>query len=263
MAVTDHHDIAFLPYVIAAAERLGPDRRLIVFPGIEITCSDNVQGLAIFEPGTEPSDWRRLLSRLDAVTETAPEAPKTDQIRHCGLTVEALFGGVAADATLATRIMLVPHFSREGAHKSLNAEGFAPRFAGLPCNGVYIECPHGDLDTGTLDQAQGRTEEWGRRRRAILATGDNRNEGSRILVRPKGEPPGLIRPPVGPLPKRILGALATPGRVRTAFVVLPPPRLDLAPRVGQRQKPVRVQALVAQPAVERLDQCVVGRLARP
>src|SRR5436309_1955218 len=50
--------------------------------------------------------------------------------------------------------------------------------------------------------------------------------------------------------------------VRTALVVGPPPRLDLAPRVGQRQEPVRVQALVAQAAVERLDQCVVGRLAR-
>lgn len=175
VAVTDHHDIAFLPYVIAAAGRLGPAAKLTVFPGIEITCSDNVQCLAIFEPGTEPADWRRLLSRLDAVTETALDAPHTDQIRHCGLTVGALFSIVAADGSLSTRMMLVPHFSKEGAHKSLNAEGFAPRFAELPCDGVYIECPHGDLDAGTLDKVQGRTEEWGRRRRAILATGDNRN----------------------------------------------------------------------------------------
>lgn len=50
VAVTDHHDVAFLPYVIAA--QLGPDRRLIVFPGIKITCSDDVQCLAAFEPGT-------------------------------------------------------------------------------------------------------------------------------------------------------------------------------------------------------------------
>ena len=52
------------------------------------------------------------------------------------------------------------------------------------------------------------------------------------------------------------------GSVRTALIVVPPPRLDLAPRVGQRQGPVRVQALVAKLAVERLDQCFVGRLAR-
>ena len=34
----------------------------------------------------------------------------------------------------------------------------------------------------------------------------------RILVRPKGEPPGLIRRPAGPPPRRIPGAFATPGR---------------------------------------------------
>lgn len=50
--------------------------------------------------------------------------------------------------------------------------------------------------------------------------------------------------------------------MRTALVVVPPPRLDLVPRVGQRQEPVRVQALVAQAAVERLDQGIVDRLAR-
>ncbi|MGN8091622.1 TrlF family AAA-like ATPase [Methylobacterium sp. 22177] len=175
VAVTDHHDVAFLPYVIAAAARLGPDPGLIVFPGIEVTCSDNVQCLAIFEPGTEQADWSRLLARLDAVTETPAESPKTDQIRHCGLTVEALFAVAAADAMLATRMMLVPHFSNEGAHKSLNADGFGPRFAALPCDGVYIECPHADLDRVTLEKAQGKIDEWGRRRRAVLATGDNRN----------------------------------------------------------------------------------------
>jgi hypothetical protein len=62
---------------------------------------------------------------------------------------------------------------------------------------------------------------------------------AQILVRPNGEPPGLIRRPAGP-----------------------PPRLDFAPRVSQRQEPVRVQAPVAQAAVERLDRRVVDRPAR-
>ena len=57
-----------------------------------------------------------------------------------------------------------------------------------------------------------------------------------------------------------LGRQPPQGCVRTALVVLPPPRLDLAPRVGQRQEPVCVQALVAQAAIERLGQRIVGRL---
>lgn len=51
--------------------------------------------------------------------------------------------------------------------------------------------------------------------------------------------------------------------MRTALIIIPSPGLDLGPRVGQRQEPVRVQALVAQAAVERLHERVVGGLARP
>lgn len=177
VAITDHHDVAFLPYVIDAAARAEAEVVPVVYPGIEVTCADNVQCLAIFEPGTTSDEWRRLLAKLVAVTETDAKADRTAQIRHCGLSVEALFDAVAVDEILAPRMLLIPHFSRDDAHKSLNAEGHAPRFARLPCDGVYIECPHATLDQPTLDKAHGRIDEWGRRRRAILATGDNRNAG--------------------------------------------------------------------------------------
>jgi hypothetical protein len=45
-------------------------------------------------------------------------------------------------------------------------------------------------------------------------------------------------------------------------VVIDPPRLDLAPRVFDRQELVDVQAFVAQLAVERLDKAVLRRLSR-
>src|SRR5437764_6907085 len=72
---------------------------------------------------------------------------------------------------------------------------------------------------------------------------------------------------VGSLPGRrrskFLGCQPPQGSVRTALIVMPPPRLDLALRVRQRQEPVRVEAFVAQTAVERLYKGVVGRLAGP
>lgn len=85
----------------------------------------------------------------------------------------------------------------------------------------------------------------------------------RILVRPKRELLDLISGLLGRRQGEFLGRQPPQGGVRTALVVVPPPRLDLAPRVGQRQELVRVQALVMQAAVERLDQRVVGRLAGP
>ena len=47
------------------------------------------------------------------------------------------------------------------------------------------------------------------------------------------------------------------------LVVVSTPTLKLFAGVGQRQEPMRVQAFRAQSAVERLDEGVVGRLARP
>ena len=44
-------------------------------------------------------------------------------------------------------------------------------------------------------------------------------------------------------------------------VVLDPPRFDRLPHLLQRREPVLIQALVPEPAVERLGEGVVGRLA--
>src|ERR1700722_9267019 len=49
--------------------------------------------------------------------------------------------------------------------------------------------------------------------------------------------------------------------MRSALIVVLAPSLDLAPRVGQVLKPVRVQALVAKAAVEAFDETVLRRLA--
>ena len=51
--------------------------------------------------------------------------------------------------------------------------------------------------------------------------------------------------------------------MRSGLVEVRPPRLDLAPGVVQRQEPVRVQAFIAQPAIEAFHEGIVGRLSRP
>jgi hypothetical protein len=45
------------------------------------------------------------------------------------------------------------------------------------------------------------------------------------------------------------------------LVVIHTPSLDLTPRVGQIFKPVRIQALIAEPPVEALDEAVLCWLA--
>ena len=69
---------------------------------------------------------------------------------------------------------MLPHFSDPTAHKSLNEPGHHERFASIECDGVYIEKPFADLEDGTKEKAYGEIADWGTRRKAIIATGDNR-----------------------------------------------------------------------------------------
>lgn len=171
VAITDHHDVAFVPTVREAARARGG---LVVLPGIEITTEDGVQCLALFDPDTELSIWTRLLMKLRTVTAAGDAEAKTAPIGECGLSLEQLFEVVREDGVLSGPVLLIPHFGNETAHKSLNRIDFAPRAKSLPYDGVYIECPYSELTQTTLDKIQGRIPAWGTKRRAILATGDNR-----------------------------------------------------------------------------------------
>ena len=45
------------------------------------------------------------------------------------------------------------------------------------------------------------------------------------------------------------------------LIVIPPERVDLLLRIVDRVEPVDVQALLAEPTIERFDGSIVGRLA--
>lgn len=170
IAVTDHHDVAMLPHVIRAGQRAD----VLVLPGIEVTCRDSVQVLAIFDPSAPPPLWERFLGKLPEVEITDPTLPRVARLTECGLTVAELFDIVAQDVSLAPVTMLLPHFGPASAHKSLNMSGHAARARELHHDAVYVECAYSALDTPTIDKIQGRILDWGSRRRAIVPTGDNK-----------------------------------------------------------------------------------------
>ncbi len=180
IAVTDHHDVAMLPHVIEAGRRAGD---VLVFPGVEVTCRDSVQVLAIFDPDTVPDNWTRFLGKLTEVKIVDPALGRVKVVNECGLTVAQLFEVVAEDVTLAPITMLIPHFGSPTAYKSmneppnsnsLNVTGHAARARDLSHDAVYIECSFDVLDAATIDKIQGRVTDWGTRRRAIMATGDSK-----------------------------------------------------------------------------------------
>ena len=171
VAVTDHHDACFVRYVRQAAREGG----VTLFPGIEITCSDNVQCLAIFDPSCEETTLTKLIHRLNDVMPAAAEEPKAHPVTVANMTIQQLADVIAGDAHLRESCLLLPHFSTEGAHKILNQHGHHKRFAELESDGVYTECDFSDIDPVTLQKIQGKISDWGARRRAVLVTGDNRS----------------------------------------------------------------------------------------
>jgi chromosome segregation protein len=173
ISISDHHDICLSRYVMDAATRLGSS--LQVFPAIEITCSDNAQCIAIFDPSASVETQKLALAAAGNILIAAEGEAKTCVIQPARETVANFVANVQNEQHLKDLCVVLPHFSTQDAHKSLNEPGHHPRFANLPIDGVYIEHPYNGLDSVTLEKIRGKISDWGKRRRAIVATGDNRS----------------------------------------------------------------------------------------
>lgn len=172
VAITDHHDMTFVPYVVASSVLEGST---LVLPGVEVTCADNAQCLAFIDPSCPQTTWTHLLGKLKGVSQAPADDAKTGETVVANMTVLDFVEAVASDKVLRDYCVIIPHFSDGNAHKHMNVQGHHERFASIACDGVYIEKPYSELASGTLDKAWGNVEKWGKRRRGIIATGDNRS----------------------------------------------------------------------------------------
>lgn len=175
VAVTDHHDVCMAAYVQRAAERDG--NRVLVFPGVEVTCSDDAQCLTIIEPTSTPELRSRFVS-LRNFTAASHALGRTPVSSPVNMTVIDLFEIIQGDSELRDNSVVLPHFSDDttNAHKHINKPRTQMRFINLDCDGVYIEKHFSELQEDTKKKAYGKVVEWGSRRRAIIPTGDNRYE---------------------------------------------------------------------------------------
>ena len=72
IAITDHHDMTFVPFVQRAAfaetdatgHALEPEKRLVVFPGIELTLAVPCQAILILDADFEDNRFGAVLTAL-------------------------------------------------------------------------------------------------------------------------------------------------------------------------------------------------------
>ncbi|MVT73802.1 AAA family ATPase [Bradyrhizobium cajani] len=181
VAISDHHDICLSAYALEAAARL--QSSVLVFPAVEITCSDNAQCIVIFDPSATVDTQKLALGAAGNILMAPASDAKTCDILPARETVSGFVEAVQSEQHLRDTSVILPHFSMEEDHKTLNEQGHHPRFANLPIDGVYIERAYSSLDVTTVEKIRGKIHDWGKRRRAILATGDNRTaDWSRLGV---------------------------------------------------------------------------------
>ena len=187
IAITDHHDFVFFPYVKRAAEReLAPDgtpvdlvERLVVFAGLELTlAAPPCQALLILDSNFPENLLEGVLTSLGIHPRPANEE-KTAEVVPIPHTVSGnfkeLYERLDSLQYLQTRFIVFPLVS-DGGHKTLLRSGFADFYKSMPCVGGYLDGSIEKLGTGNQTIVAGKNRDYGYKPIAILQTSDNRKE---------------------------------------------------------------------------------------
>lgn len=184
IAITDHHDFCFIPYVQKAASEIQDDNtRPWVFPGVEITCNDGVQCLLLMDQETNLADCEAM---FHGILKTVGSAPSIEKLGPnigadgCGREIQEVIREIRSTPQFNSCSIIIPHGGQKG-HKTILRTGMHNRFAELDMQGVYCEHRFEEFGKGELKILKGEVAEWGSRRLGVLTTGDNRYSDFRRL----------------------------------------------------------------------------------
>ncbi len=189
IAVTDHHDLAFIAVIRKAAEEetdhagkpLAAAERLSVFPGVELTLAVPCQALLILDADFPEDRFDGVLTAL-TLEPAPPGDPKTAQVKQIAqvTTFADLKRLLDAHKWLQNRYIVLPNVTNEGKH-SLLRSGQAGKYADMPCVGGYVDGDLAGLKPGTLSILAGKDKNWGNKRIACIQTSDTRREDHTTL----------------------------------------------------------------------------------
>jgi len=185
IAITDHHDFVFFPYIKQAAlAELNdngvcyPDEeKLIVFPGLELTlASPPCQALLILDSAFPENLLQGVLTTLgitpnpdtESRTATIVPIPQAVTKNFC-----ELYEKLSNLDYIKGRFTIIPHVSDNG-HKTLLRSGFADFYKTMPCVGGYLESSISTLGRGNTDIVNGKNRHYGFKEIALIQTSDNR-----------------------------------------------------------------------------------------
>lgn len=190
IAITDHHDVAFVKVIRSVAESDNlehvlngePEKCITVFPGIELTLNNPIcQCLLIFDSKIPDQHLDTALAMFGIIPsneferETAPtERISTEQIsdlNHLHKKLDDL-------PLLKGRYFLLPNLGNKGA-STLLRNGAQEHYKKMPCVGGYVDKAIPTNDSGWTNKLNGGDVNYGNKAVGILSTSDNRFEDGR------------------------------------------------------------------------------------
>lgn len=182
IAVTDHHDMAFVPFVRRAAadetDSTGqpvpqPDQ-IVVFPGMELTLAVPCQALVIFDADFPEDLFALVLNALAIVPAPATSLRAAPVQRLNVQSLQDLKENLDKHTFLKGRYIVLPHVGEKGQF-SLLRKGQAIKYIEMPCVGGYVDGSLDKLGEGNRGILAGTTKEWGNKRIACFQTSDSRS----------------------------------------------------------------------------------------
>jgi type III restriction enzyme len=192
IAITDHHDFTFFPYVKSAAldelddrgQPICDDNKIVVFPGIELTLTaPPCQALLILDADFPENMLPSVLTAL-SITQAPPTDTKHGQVVRIPQSVihdlTHLYELLNSHSHLIGRFIIFPNVS-DGGHGTMLRPGFANFYKSMPCVGGYTDGPVSKLGLGNSSIVSGQNRDYGFKPIGVFQTSDNRRRDHSTL----------------------------------------------------------------------------------
>jgi chromosome segregation protein len=182
VAITDHHDFGFVPWIRKAAQEERDDdgdllqfaSQLVVFPGLELSLAVPCQALLIFSADFPDDRLSAVLEKL-GIDPAPTEAGKAKEPTQLGFeSFKSLYDRLDETEWLRGQYTVLPNVTDNG-YQTLMRSRFYAKYREMPCVGGYLDGPVTKIGDGNKRAFAGKDAARGYKRLAVIQTSDARD----------------------------------------------------------------------------------------